>query len=100
MDIQQIIDQVSAAVADAPEKMTEIAADPQGAIEGIVGQSIDGIDPAEILAGVQEQAQGIDFSAIVENLPSGVASIAENLPTDASGIADAAKGILGGFFNK
>ncbi len=77
MDIQQIIDQVSAAVADAPEKISEIAADPKAAIEGIIGQPIEDIDPAEVLEGVKEKVQDIDFSQIAENLPSEAASIAD-----------------------
>ena len=37
MDIQAIIAQVSAALADAPEKLQELVSDPKGTIEGITG---------------------------------------------------------------
>lgn len=99
MDIQVIIDQVAAAVKDAPEKLGEFAADPKAAIEGIIGEgNLGDIDPAQILTGLQEKASGLDLSALVENLPEQFKGLADNV--DISGIADQVGGLLGGLFNK
>ena len=43
MDIQAIIAQVSAALADAPEKIKDFVTDPKGAIENLTGQIVDGV---------------------------------------------------------
>ena len=99
MDIQAIIDQVAAAVKDAPEKLGELAADPKTAIEGIIGEgNLGDIDPAQILSGLQEKASGLDLGALAENLPDQLKGLADGV--DVSGIADQVGGLLGGLFGK
>lgn len=99
MDIQAIIDQVLAAVKDAPEKLGELAQDPRAAIEGIIGEgNLGDIDPAQIIEGLKEHAAGLDFGALAQNLPEQLRDVAGNV--DIAGIADQVGGLLGGFLNK
>lgn len=99
MDIQVIIDQVAAALQDAPEKLGELAQDPKAAIEGIIGEgNLGDIDPAEILAGIKEKAADLDFGAVAENLPEQLKGSVDG--ADLSGIADQVGGLLGGLFGK
>ena len=99
MDIQAVIDQVAAAVKDAPEKLGELAADPKAAIEGIIGEgNLGDIDPTQIVSGLQERVSGLDLGTLAENLPEQLKGIAGNV--DVSGITDQAASLLGGLFGK
>lgn len=97
MDIQAIIAQVSAALADAPEKLQELLSDPKGTIEGITGTELGEGDLSRIVDGVKSgiadgslDLSGIDLGGIAGNL----GSMLENTPL--GGIADG----LGGLFGK
>lgn len=104
MDIQAIVDQVLAAVKDAPEKLGDLASDPRAAIEGIIGEGkLGDTDPAEILARIKDRVadadlSGIDLSGLAANLPDQLKGMAEGV--DVSGVADQLGGFLSGFFNK
>ncbi len=76
MDIQEIVDKVSEAVKDAPEKLGEVTQDPKGAIEAIIGEPIEDIDPTQILEGVKENVSNIDFGAIAQDLPGQLGNVA------------------------
>ena len=86
MDVQAIIAQVSAALADAPEKLQELISDPKGTIEGITGI---------------ELGEG-DLSQIVDGVKSGIADGTLDLTKfdlsglDLSGLAGGLGGMLGG----
>ena len=102
MDIQAIIAQVSAALADAPEKLQELLSDPKGTIEGITGTELGEGDLSQIVDGVKSgiadgsldlsciDLGGLDLGGIAGNL----GSMLENTPL--GGIADG----LGGLFGK
>lgn len=64
MDISAIIDQVTASIAEAPAGITELAADPRGFVEGVVGQLPEGVDLASVLEGVQANLGSIDFTGV------------------------------------
>ena len=94
MDVQAIIAQVSAALADAPEKLQELVSDPKGTIEELTGHSLEDADLSKIVDGVKSQIAdgsldlgGIDLGAIAEKI-------------DLGGIADNLGGVLGGLFGK
>ena len=53
MDVQAIIAQVSAALADAPEKLQGLISDPKGTIEEITGQTLGEGDLSQIVDGVK-----------------------------------------------
>ena len=53
MDVQAIIAQVSAALADAPEKLQALLADPRGTIGEIAGLRLGEGDLAQIVDGVR-----------------------------------------------
>ena len=86
MDVQAIIAQVSAALAEAPEKLQELVSDPKGTIEGITGI---------------ELGEG-DLSQIVDGVKSGIADGTLDLTKfdlsglDLSGLAGGLGGMLGG----
>ena len=88
MDINQIVEQVAAVVKDAPEKLQEVLADPKGAIESITGQSLEGVDVAELIEKVKSAVEGAGI---------GVSGILGNI---GEGIGNAVKDALGGLFNK
>ena len=97
MDIQAIIAQVSAALADAPEKLQELISDPKGTIEELTGLEIGEADLSQIADGVKNgiadgslDLGGIDLGSIAGNL----GGLLENSPL--GGIADS----LGGLFGK
>ncbi len=97
MDIQAIIAQVSAALADAPEKLQELISDPKGTIEELTGLEIGEADLSQIVDGVKNgiadgslDLGGIDLGSIAGNL----GGMLENSPL--GGIADS----LGGLFGK
>lgn len=110
MDIQAIIDQVIAAVQKAPELLPELTKDPKGAIEGIIGGPLENIDPAEIVAGVQEQFGNIDLAGLASGAQeqlgnidfAGLAGGAQEMLQGVmdSGIADQVGGLLSGLFKK
>lgn len=90
MDIQAIIAQVSAALADAPEKLQELISDPKGTIEGITGIELGKGDLSQIVDGVKS---GIaDGSLDLSGLDLG--------SLDLGGIAGNLGGMLGGLFGK
>lgn len=71
MDIPAIINQVSQALQNAPEKAGELISDPRGTIEEIAGQTLGEGDLSQIVSGVQENlASGaLDLSNLgLENL--------------------------------
>ena len=92
MDVQAIIAQVSAALADAPEKLQELVSDPKGTIEGITGLELGEGDLSQIVDGVKSGiADGsLDLGGIAGNL-GGMLEI-----SPLGGIADS----LGGLFGK
>lgn len=97
MDIQAIIAQVSAALADAPEKLQELISDPKGTIEELTGLEIGEADLSQIVDGVKNgiadgslDLGGLDLGSIAGNL----GGMLENGPL--GGIADS----LGGLFGK
>ncbi|OUO36001.1 hypothetical protein [Olsenella sp. An290] len=53
MDVQAIIAQVSAALADAPEKLQDLVSDPKGTIEELTGQELGEGDLSQIVDGVK-----------------------------------------------
>ncbi|MEG0758200.1 MAG: hypothetical protein RR505_07305 [Raoultibacter sp.] len=77
MDFQAIAEQVVGAVQESPEKISELMADPQGAIEQITGMTLGEGD----LAGVMEQIQGmlggsgIDIESIIGSIGCGIGEI-------------------------
>ena len=85
MDIQAIIAQVSAALADTPEKIKDFVTDPKGAIEDLTGHSVSDDDLSKIVDGVKDTVGGGlgNLGEMLENSPLG-------------GIADS----LGGLFGK
>lgn len=88
MDVNQIVEQVTSHIQDAPEMIKDLIADPQGTIEQITGQGLDGVDPAEIIEQVQSKLgeAGMDVEGII-------GGITEK-------IGGAVSGIIGGLFNK
>lgn len=92
MDVQAIIAQVSAALADAPEKLQELVSDPKGTIEGITGLELGEGDLSQIIDGVKSGISdgSLDLGSIAGNL----GGMLENSPL--GGIADS----LGGLFGK
>ncbi|MDM8270200.1 hypothetical protein [Thermophilibacter provencensis] len=93
MDVQAIIAQVSAALAEAPEKVQGLLADPKGTIEEITGLELGEGDLSQIVDGVKS---GIaDGSLDISKLDLGsidLGSIAGNLGGMLGG--------LGGLFGK
>lgn len=88
IDVNQIVEQVTSHIQDAPEMIKDLIADPQSTIEQITGQGLDGVDPAENIEQVQSKLgeSGIDVEGII-------GGITENL-------GGAVSGISGGLFNK
>ena len=95
MDVNQIVEQVTSHIQDAPEMNKDLIADPQGTIEQIIGQGLDGVDPAEIIEQVQSKLgeAGIDVEGIIGGITENLGGITENL-------GGAVSGISGGLFNK
>ena len=103
MDVQAIIAQVSAALAEAPEKVQGLLADPKGTIEEITGLELGEGDLSQIVDGVKGAiADGsldiskldlgnIDLGAIAGNL----GGMLENSP-----LGDIAGGLSGIFGKK
>ena len=88
MDINQIVEQVTSHLQDAPEKIKDVIADPKGAIEEITGQNLEGVDMGEIVEQVKGKLgdAGVDVAGIL-------GGIGEN-------IGGAMSGILDGLFKK
>ena len=103
MDVQAIIAQVSAALAEAPEKVQGLLADPKGTIEEITGLELGEGDLSQIVDGVKSGiADGsidlgnidlskLDLGSIVGNL----GGMLENSP-----LGDIAGGLSGIFGKK
>ena len=103
MDVQAIIAQVSAALADAPEKLQELVSDPKGTIEELTGHELGEGDLSQIVDGVKSGiADGsidlgnidlskLDLGSIVGNL----GGMLENSP-----LGDIAGGLSGVFGKK
>lgn len=92
MDIQAIIAQISAALADTPEKIKDFVTDPKGAIEDLTGHSVSDDDLSKIVDGVKDGiAGGVDN---LGDLAGNLGDMLENTPL--GGIADS----LGGLFGK
>ena len=96
MDVQDIIAQVSAALADAPEKLQGLVSDPKGTIEELTGHEPGDIDPSEIVDGIKSHIGeggldlgGLDLGGIAENIEGAL----ENSPL--GGIADTIGGLFG-----
>lgn len=88
MDMNQIVEQVAGHLQDAPEKIKDLIADPKAAIEEIIGQTLDNVDPGEIVEQVKAKLgeTGIDVAGILGGL-------GEN-------IGGAVSGLLDGIFKK
>ena len=95
LDVNQIVEQVTSHIQDAPEMIKDLIADPQSTIEQITGQGLDGVDPAEIIEQVQSKLgeAGIDVEGIIGGITENLGGITENL-------GGAVSGISGGLFNK
>ena len=92
MDIQAIIAQISAALADAPEKIKDFVSDPKGTIEELTGHSVGDADLSEIVDGMKNGiAGGVDN---LGDLAGNLGDMLEKTPL--GGIADS----LGGLFGK
>lgn len=99
MDVQNIIAQVSAALADAPEKLQGLLSDPKGTIEEITGQTLGEGDLSQIVDGVKSGiADGsldlgsLDLSSLdLGSLAGGLGGMLGNGPLG---------GIVGGLFGK
>lgn len=92
MDVQDIIAQVSALLADAPEKLQDLIADPKGTIEELTGHSLEDADLSKIVDGVKNSIAdgGIDLGSLnLGDLDLG--AIAEKVDLG---------GVLGGLFGK
>lgn len=96
MDVQDIISQVSAALADAPEKLQGLVSDPKGTIEELTGHELGDIDPSEIVDGIKSHiAEGsLDLGGLdLGNITEGLGDALENSPL--GGIADTIGGLFG-----
>lgn len=104
MDVQDIIAQVSAALADAPEKLQGLLSDPKGTIEEITGQTLGEGDLSQIVDGVKSgiadgslDLSSIDLSSLdlgaldLGALAGGLGGMLGNGPLG---------GIVGGLFGK
>lgn len=99
MDVQNIIAQVSAALADAPEKLQGLLSDPKGTIEEITGQTLGEGDLSQIVDGVKSGiADGsldlgsLDLGSLdLGSLAGGLGGMLENSPLGS---------IVGGLFGK
>ena len=102
MDIQAIIAQVSAALADAPEKLQDLISDPKGTIEEITGLELGEGDLPQIVDGVKSgiadgslDLGGLDLSKLdLGAIAGNLGGLLENSPL--GGIAEG----LGGLFGK
>lgn len=83
MDVNQIIEQVTGHLQDAPEKIKDVIADPKSAIEEITGQNLDGVDMGEIVEQVKNKLgeAGVDVAGFLGDL-------GENIGGAVSGILD------------
>lgn len=88
MDINQIVEQVVSHLQEAPEKIKDVIADPQGTIEGITGQSLEGVDMGEIVEQVKNKLGDAGV-----NVADFLGGIGEN-------IGGAVTGLLDGLFRK
>ena len=96
MDVQDIISQVSAALADAPEKLQGLVSDPKGTIEALTGHELGNIDPSEIVDGIKSHIAegGLDLGGLdLGNITEGLGDALENSPL--GGIADTIGGLFG-----
>ena len=118
MNTSEVVEKITAAIQEAPEKAQELIADPSGAISSIVGDT-EGVDIHEVINGVMSKAGelGLDFSNVdlskldlsqidVTKLDLGaLKDSAEKLGVDVSkldlgSVAGDLLGKLGGIFGK
>ena len=77
MDINQIVEQVTSHLQDAPEKIKDVISDPKAAIEEITGQNLDDVEQVKTKLG----ETGVDVAGFIGDL-------GENIGGAVSGILD------------
>lgn len=95
MDIQQIIESVTAQAEGAPEVLQGLVADSAATVEGSTGEHLDVQGLSDVVSGVVSQVQqgGFDVASIREGT-----NVSETMSEVLQGtfVGDAAQGILGG----
>lgn len=83
MNVNQIVEQVTSHLQDAPEKIKDVIADPKAAIEEITGQNLDNVDMGEIVEQVKTKLgeTGVDVAGFLGEM-------SENIGGAVSGILD------------
>lgn len=61
MEVQAIVDRVTAALGGAPERIGEFIADPRSFAEGVVGELPADLDITQLADGVQDRLSSLDF---------------------------------------
>lgn len=85
MDVNQIVEQVTSHLQDAPEKIKDVIADPKAAIEEITGQNLDNVDMGEIVEQVKTKLgeTGVDVAGLLgemgENIGGAVSGILDSI---------------------
>lgn len=85
MDINQIVEQVTSRLQDAPEKIKDVISDPKAAIEEITGQNLDDVDLGEIVEQVKTKLgeTGVDVAGFIgdlgENIGGAVSGLLDNI---------------------
>ncbi len=85
MDVNQIVEQVTSHLQDAPEKIKDVIADPKAAIEEITGQNLDNVDMGEIVEQVKTKLgeTGVDAAGFLgemgENIGGAVSGILDSI---------------------
>ena len=74
MDINQIVEQVTSHLQDAPEKIKDVISDPKAAIEEITGQNLDDVDLGEIVEQVKTK-----LGDLGENIGGAVSGLLDNI---------------------
>ncbi len=85
MDVNQIVEQVTSHLQDAPEKIKDVISDPKAAIEEITGQNLDDVDLGEIVEQVKTKLgeTGVDVAGFIgemgENIGGAVSGILDSI---------------------
>lgn len=85
MDINQIVEQVTSHLQDAPENIKDVISDPKAAIEEITGQNLDDVDLGEIVEQVKTKLgeTGVDVAGFIgdlgENIGGAVSGLLDNI---------------------